>query len=95
LYAHKNKIKKSTVGAIHESIVVQIRILVVCKATLKRAKTPLLFEGGVPEGRGGFYIFAGSEFLHKPPRLLASLAASEASHRPLGRRGVFTRFTVA
>ena len=63
-------------------MVVQIRLVFVCEAMQKHEKTPLLLEGGVPEGRGGFYKFASSEFLHKPPRLLALLAASEASHRP-------------
>ena len=57
-------------------MVVQIRNLVAFDTTLKLVKTPLLLEGGVPVGRGGFYNFVESEFLHKPPRLFASLAAT-------------------
>ena len=63
------------VGAIHESMVVQIRVWLLVKQR-KNVKKLHACQGGVPEGRGGYYKFALGEFLHKPPRLLASLVLS-------------------
>ena len=61
-------------------MVVQIRLWLLVKQRKKVQKFPAC-QGGVPEGRGGFYKFASSEFLHKPPRLLA-FARSQRSVAP-------------